>query len=92
MPALSEPIRVNLLSLVPEGEFADRANYLHAEFRVEHAAGSYRGSWLLMRTPDGGYKVDEAVYPLEAPKALALLQPKRGEAGERYLELVQQRR
>jgi len=82
---LAEP-QVTLTSLVPEGEW-DLATFLHAEYIVQHTGGSFRGYWLLMRAPSSGeWKVDEAVFPLEAPKALALLQPKKSERGSRYLD------
>ena len=83
-PPLVEP-RFTLLSLVPEGEY-DLATFVHAEYLCEHAGGASRGTWLLMRASDGAWRVDEAVYPLAAPKIDALLQPRRNEFGDRYYE------
>lgn len=86
MPPLEEP-RLTLLSLVPEGEW-DLTSYLHAELRCD-AAGqpSSRAAWLLYRAPGGGWRLDESLFPLEANRAYAMLQPKRNFVGERYFEL-----
>ena len=97
LPAPLSDARVTLQSLVPEGEWPvlrsatskyDLSPYLHAEYLVEHGGGSYRGYWLLMKTVDG-WLIDESVAPLESPKALNILQPRRNDkgAGERYLDL-----
>lgn len=78
-PPLEDP-KLTVLSTVPEGEW-DLTPFIHVEYR----RGSSRGAWLLMRTASG-WRIDEDVFPLEAPKAIALMQPRRNEFGERYLE------
>ena len=83
LPALDEP-KLTLLSLAAEGEW-DLTPFVHAEYLCEHSGGSRRGGWLLLRTADG-WRIDEDIFPLEAPKILTLMQPRRNEFGERYLE------
>lgn len=84
-PALAAP-KLTVLKLAAEGEW-DLTPFVHAEYLIEHAgAPPSHGAWLLMRTGTGSWRIDEDVYPLEAPKALALMKPSRNEFGERYLE------
>ena len=76
-----------------EGEAFELSTTAHIQYTLGTATKKpYRGIIRVQKTTDrltvspGGWKIDEDVFPLEAPKAIALMQPRRNEFGERYLE------
>jgi len=81
-------VGLTIVKLTPEVEYdGGELQTIHTQIDFTHAGGRFRVYRRLVKV-DAGWKVAAELYPLDAPKAYALLKPKRDVFGNVYMTLT----